>query len=91
MYSMPKDGVLAQHIEIRKEQIGNGFSISGAIIISPEGELNFRFDEVQPAIGEYDPFKEAMTNFLEKLGLLDKITAQKIKEENDKKDVFFSK
>ena len=35
MYTLPKDGVLAQHIEIRKEQIGNGFSISGAIIISP--------------------------------------------------------
>ena len=85
MYSLPKDGVLAQHIEIRKEQIGNGFSISGAIIISPEGDLKFRFDDVQPAIGDYDPFKDAMTNFLVKLGILDRITAQKIKEENEKK------
>jgi len=85
MYTLPKEGELAQHIEIRREQIGNGFQISGAIIVSPEGDLKFRFDDVQPAIGDYDPFKDAMTSFLVKLGILDKITAQKIKEENEKK------
>ena len=85
MYTLPKENELAQHIEIRKEPIGNGFSISGAITVSPEGDLKFRFDDVQPAIGDYDPFKDAMTNFLVKLGILDKITAQKIKEENEKK------
>lgn len=89
MYSVPKTHEIAQHIEIRKEPIGNGFFMSGAITISEDGKLKFRFDDVQPAIDDYDPFKEAMTNFLERLGILQKITEQKIKEENEKIGVSF--
>ena len=88
MYSLPKNAV-AQHIEIRKERIDNGYVISGAITVDESGKIKFRFDDVQPLIDEYDMFKEAMTNFLKKLGILEKIAQEKINQENAKKDVFF--
>lgn len=88
MYSLPKDEV-AQHIEIRKEKIDNGYIITGAISVSESGDIKFRFDDVTPTIDEYDSFKEAMTNFLKRLGILEKIAQHKINLENAKKDVFF--
>lgn len=88
MYSLPKDAV-DQHIEIRKERIDNGYVISGAIMVSKSGDIKFRFDDVQPMIEEYDSFKDAMTKFLKRLGILEKIAHEKIIQENAKKDVFF--